>query len=176
MRSQVVELGDDDIALFLRDGLDGGAMLQKLGRGGTAQAAEWFPNRDRQTVKDLLVAVKELSFDENDALYEELVEELQYAAVELGQRIQGTNNEKFFTEKQLLIFGQPKQAALGLAHYMCVDETALLEKMHTGEQSIIEEIETFGTDEVTETRNPKPETRDPKPGRRPHSFWCLYCV
>jgi len=184
MRSSEVELEDPEVALFLRDGLDG-RELQKLHRGGKLAFQERFQDKhaSKEALLQLQVAVQELKFDENDVLEDELQEELEHAVEEVLQRAPATN-AKFFTEPQFLVFGQPTEAAWGLAHYMCVGAKAL--DPVEGEKSIIYEIQKYGTDEVL-TPPHFPIHLDMSlnllrgcdrgsPGVRTRSVWSTFCM
>ena len=56
-----------------------------------------------------------------------------------------TNGDARFEAKDL-VFGRPEQAALGVEHYMCVDDGDLRAKMNGGLQAIRAEVAANGTD------------------------------
>jgi hypothetical protein len=50
-------------------------------------------------------------------------------------------------ESKDLIFGRPEQAALGVEHYMCVDDNKLRKRMLDGVQAIRDEVRVNGSDD-----------------------------
>jgi len=145
------DLDDAVIALFVQGGLDGAELQELLSRGKPA-FKEKFPDVPKDKTSLLFMSVQskfeESRLDESFQIDHELSAALADAAELLGQRglVDAGPNGKF--EQEFLEFGELEEAALGVAYYLCVDESALHSLLCKGFDSIIEEVGNFGTDEV----------------------------
>jgi len=167
MRSED-DLEDEFVRVFLERRLDG-PELQKLLIGGKQAFKVRFPDLHKDKTSLLFTSVKDRFEMESAQIDSELSSALVDAAEQLGQRGLVANaapNDKF--EQEFLQFGELEEAALGMAHYMCVEERVLHSLLCKGFASIIEEVANFGTDEVFE---PPPSVSGALLGTCLHVLW-----